>query len=535
MTNELAWTIVILCGVAAVFSVVAAFGAWRMASVGAEVRRLDRALQDMRDTMVNEFARSREAHDGRARHQREEVGQKIAVGFAQADENAGRLRQEVSHLVSTLGTGLRENFDGLSVMQRERLDAAVSRVTGFGETNARRFDEMRGEAVAGRQVLRDEIGQRLTEFHDFLGGQLGQNAEAQKERLEGVTSELRRHAQLSAEAQEKLRDTVQGRLDHLRQENSAKLDEMRATVDEKLQGTLEQRLGESFKRVDEQLKQVHESVGKMQDLATGVGDLKRVLGNVKMRGGWAEVSLGSLLEEVFTHDQYGRNVAVKPGSDERVEFAIKLPGHGNGQQPCWLPIDAKFPIEDYERLLDASDLGDSAAVEVALKGLERRIRSEGATICKKYVSPPHTTDFAIMFLPTEGLYAEVIRRPGLVSDLQRSCQIVVAGPTVLMALLNSLRMGFRTLAIEKRSSEVWHLLSEVKTEFGKYGKVLDKVKQKIDDASKTLEDEVGVRRRSLDRKLRTIDVLPEHEALALLALPNGSAGIRHLEDLTQAD
>lgn len=535
MTTELAWTIVILCGLAAVFAVVAAIGAWRMAPVGGELQRLDRALQDMRDAVIGEFARSREAEEGRARHQREEVGQKLAAGFAQADENAGRLRQEVSQLVATLGTGLRDNFEALSVTQRERLDGAVLRVTDFGETNARRFDEMRAEAVDGRQVLREEIGQRLSEFREFLGGQLGQNAEAQRERLEGVTAELRRHAQLSAEAQDKLRDTVQGRLDHLRQENSAKLDEMRATVDEKLQGTLEQRLGESFKRVDEQLKQVHESVGKMQDLATGVGDLKRVLGNVKMRGGWAEVSLGSLLEEAFTAEQFSRNVAVKPGSDERVEYAIKLPGHGDGDWPCWLPIDAKFPIEDYERLLEASDLGDAVAVEAALKGLERRIRGEGATICKKYVSPPHTTDFAIMFLPTEGLYAEVIRRPGLVSDLQRNCQIVVAGPTVLMALLNSLRMGFRTLAIEKRSSEVWHLLSEVKTEFGKYGKVLDKVKQKIDDASKTLEDEVGVRRRSLDRKLRTIDVLPEHEALALLALPNGSGQTRLLEDLAQAD
>lgn len=531
MTSELAWTIVFLCGLSAIFAAVAALGAWRAASVGGDVQRLDRALQDIRDALLGEFARSREAEESRARHQREEVGQKIGAGFAQADENAGRLRQEVSHLVSTLGAGLRENFGELSVMQRDRLDGAIGSVNAFGERNERRFEEMRGEALQGRSALREEISRSLVEFRDLLTERLDQNTAAQKERLDAVTASIRAHSQQAVEGQEKLRETVHGRLDRLREENAQKLDEMRATVDEKLQGTLEQRLGESFKRVDDQLKQVHESVGKMQDLATGVGDLKRVLGNVKMRGGWAEVSLGSLLEEAFTNDQFARNVAVKPGSDERVEFAIKLPGQGDGGQPCWLPIDAKFPIEDYERLLEASDLGDPIAVEAALKGLERRIRAEGGTICRKYVSPPHTTDFAIMFLPTEGLYAEVIRRPGLVSDLQRSCQIVVAGPTVLMALLNSLRMGFRTLAIEKRSSEVWQLLSEVKTEFGKYGKVLDKVKQKIDDASKTLEDDVGVRRRAIDRKLRNIEVLPEHEALALLALPNGA----HATGLIEAE
>jgi len=252
-------------------------------------------------------------------------------------------------------------------------------------------------------------------------------------------------------------------LDQLREDNSQKLDEMRITVDEKLQGTLEQRLGESFKRVDDQLKMVHESVGKMQDLAVGVGDLKRLFGNVKMRGGWAEVSLGSLLEQVFTAEQFEKNVAVDPKSDERVEFAVKLPGQGDDEAPCWLPIDAKFPVEDYERLLQASDRADAEGVEVALKGLETRIKREANTICKKYIKPPHTTDFGIMFLPTEGLYAEVIRRPGLVDELQRSSQIVVAGPTVLMAILSSLRMGFKTLAIEKKTSEVRKLLSSVKS------------------------------------------------------------------------
>ena len=522
MTNELAWLVIVLCGVAALLSAIAALGAFRIASVKNRLERLDRELQLIRGITSDELRRARDEDEARARNQREEVGRGIRDGFAQADENARRLREEVSHLVTTLGTGLRESFDQLGTVLRERLDAAVSRVDDFGERNERRFEEMRSEALEGRRALRDEIGQRLAEFREFLGERLDQNAATQKERLDSVSCELRRHGEISVEAQDKLRETVQSRLDYLRRENSTKLDEMRATVDEKLQGTLEQRLGESFKRVDEQLKQVHESVGKMQDLATGVGDLKRVLGNVKMRGGWAEVSLGSLLEEAFTSDQYARNIAVKPGGGERVEYAIKLPGHGDGANPCWLPIDAKFPIEDYERLLEASDRGDVVGVEAALKGLEKRIRLEGSAICAKYVSPPHTTDFAIMFLPTEGLYAEVIRRPGLVNDLQRECQIVVAGPTVLMALLNSLRMGFRTLAIEKRSSEVWQLLAEVKTEFGKYGQVLDKVKQKIDDASKTLDDGVGRRHRAMDRKLRDIELLPEHEAVSLLALTNGA-------------
>ena len=295
-----------------------------------------------------------------------------------------------------------------------------------------------------------------------------------------------------AKAQEGLRATVEAGLEKLRIDNAEKLEQMRVTVDEKLQGTLEQRLGASFKLVSDQLEQVFRSVGEMQSLATGVGDLKKMLSNVKMRGAWGEVALGNLLDQVLTADHYERNVEVRPGSSQRVEYAIKLPGGGDDNTPLWLPIDAKFLNEDYERLVEASDRGDVVAVEAASKAVEMRIRASAKDICEKYVHPPHSTDFGVLFLPTEGLFAEVIRRPGLVDDLQRDCRIVVTGPTTLMALLNSLRMGFRTLAIQKRSSEVWQVLAAVKTEFGKYGEILDKVQQKLHEASSTI-DKVSVR------------------------------------------
>ena len=294
---------------------------------------------------------------------------------------------------------------------------------------------------------------------------------------------------------------------------------------------MEQRLGASFKIVSEQLEQVFRGIGEMQSLAVGVGDLKKILTNVKTRGAWGEVSLGNLLEQVLAQDQYEKNVEVKPGSNRRVEFAIKLPGGENDDVPLWLPIDAKFPNEDYERLVDASERGDAGSVEAASKAVEMRIRAAAKDICDRYVHPPHSTDFAVLFLPTEGLFAEIIRRPGLIDDLQRECRIVVTGPTTLMALLNSLRMGFRTLAIQKRSSEVWQVLAAVKTEFGKYGEILDKVQQKLHEASNTI-DKVSVRRRAIDRRLRGVEVLPEMEVGAILGLP-GSNGLT--DELNDAD
>ena len=289
---------------------------------------------------------------------------------------------------------------------------------------------------------------------------------------------------------------------------------MRQTVDEKLHATLEQRLGDSFKLVSERLEQVHRGLGEMQTLATGVGDLKRVLTNVKTRGTWGEVQLDALLEQLLTAEQYARNVATRPNSLDRVEFAIRLPGFEKAddeQRPVWLPIDAKFPLEDYQRLLDAQERADPAALEMAFKGLEGRLRDEARKIRDKYVEPPYTTDFAMMYLPTEGLYAEALRRPGLVDGLQRDFRICVAGPTTLAALLNSLQMGFRTLAIERRSSEVWGVLGAVKTEFGKFGEALELTRRKLEQASRSIES-AGVRTRQIERKLRGVEALPVLEA-----------------------
>ena len=317
-----------------------------------------------------------------------------------------------------------------------------------------------------------------------------------------------------AQSLQHLGERLQQTLGGLTADNAAQLEKMRATVDEKLQNTLEARLGQSFGVIAKQLEAVQRGLGEMQSLAVGVGDLKRVLSNVKTRGTFGEVQLGALLEQMLSAEQYAANVAVVPNSNERVEYAIRLPGQGH-ESPVWLPIDCKFPIEDYQRLLDAQERADAESATAAAQALERRVRDEAKTIRDKYVAPPHTTDFAILFLPAEGLYAEVIRRPGLFEILQREHRVTVAGPTTLTAILNALQMGFRTLAIEKRSSEVWRLLGEVKTEFGKFGAVLDKVKKKLDEAGSHIEA-TGVRTRAIERKLRGVESLPAAEAPALL-------------------
>ncbi|HET9067901.1 MAG TPA: DNA recombination protein RmuC [Amaricoccus sp.] len=308
----------------------------------------------------------------------------------------------------------------------------------------------------------------------------------------------------------------------MRSDNSEKLEKMRATVEEKLEGTLEKRLGESFQLVSDRLEQVHKGLGEMQNLATGVGDLKRVLSNVKSRGGWGEVQLGMLLEDMLAREQYATNVRVRPDSGEIVEFAVRLPGRSSDDTPLWLPIDAKFPQEDYDRLLVAQDAGNAEEVEKAGLALERAIRLQARTICDKYVHPPYSTDFAIMYLPTEGLFAEVIRRPGLATELQTKCRVMVQGPTTLAALLTSLQMGFRTLAIEKRSSEVWQVLGAAKSEFEKYGQVWERLGRQLDTAKKTV-DEAGRRTRAVTRRLRDVETLDGPAAPALLDLASPEA------------
>ena len=348
------------------------------------------------------------------------------------------------------------------------------------------------------RALRDEIGRSREE------------AGSESARLRGeVTSIMTTLTASTGEQMEKLRVSVEAKLDQIREDNTAKLEQVRQTVDEKLQGVLEQRLGESFRLVSDRLEQVHKGLGEMQTLASGVGDLKKVLSNVKVRGNWGEVQLAGLLEQVLTPDQYVVNAATNEFTGHRVEFAIRLPGQEHGE--VLLPVDAKFPLEDYQRLVDAQEAGDLAAMDAASRALEERIRGCARDICMKYLNPPRTTDFGIMFLPTEGLYAEVVRRPGLTDAIQREWRVVVAGPTTLWAVLNSLQMGFRTLAIQKRSGEVWGVLGAVKTEFGKFGGVLEKVQKKLQEASNTMHD-AGVRTRAIERRLRDVQELPAPEA-----------------------
>ena len=374
------------------------------------------------------------------------------------------------------------------------------------------------EAAAAARGDREEQSLSLDRLAKTLSGQVGQLGTLQGQQLEVFSQQLSRLTQSNEQRFDQLRQSVEARLGAIQADNANKLEEMRKTVDEKLHATLEQRLGDSFKLVSERLELVHKGLGEMQTLAAGVGDLKKVLTNVKTRGTWGEVQLEALLDQVLTAEQYDKNVATRPGSGERVEFAIRLPGQGDGasdSRPVWLPIDAKFPVEDYQRLVEAQDRADPLAVEVAAKALEMRLRDEAKKIRDKYVEPPHTTDFAILYLPTEGLYAEALRRPGLAEALQRDCRVSLAGPTTLAALLNSLQMGFRTLAIEKRSSEVWAVLGAVKTEFGKFGEALESTRKKLEQATKSIES-AGVRTRQIERKLKGVEALPVIEAQARL-------------------
>lgn len=355
----------------------------------------------------------------------------------------------------------------------------------------------RQEGNAAARQMREELTHSLGTFHKTMSSQLHELTLMNERKLEQV------------------RQTLEEKLVLLQEENSRKLEQMRLTVDEKLHATLEQRLGDSFKMISERLEMVHRGLGEMQSIAVGVGDLKRVLSNVKTRGTLGEIALESLLEQIMTIDQYEKNVAVKSGRTERVEFAVKLPAGEERNSHVWLPIDSKFPLEDYQRLLDAEETGNALLAAEAAKALEARVKLEAKTIRDKYIEPPHTTEFAILFLPIEGLYAEILRRPGLWDTLQREYHVIVTGPATLSALLNSLQMGFRTLAIQKRSSEVWKLLGAVKTEFGKFGDILEKTQKKLQEATNAI-DSAKVRTRAIERNLRNVEELPANEANQIL-------------------
>jgi DNA recombination protein RmuC len=409
------------------------------------------------------------------------------------------IRRKPEHVVA----GLQDNFTALAIKQ-QRLEGVIK-----GEITSNRLET----AQSARQA-RQELGNALKLSSDSLQQRLTENIQVQKDQLDSFSKQLMAMTKLNEEKLEAMRKTMETQLQALQEDNTRKLEQMRATVDEKLQGTLDKRLGESFKQVSERLEQVYKGLGEMRALATGVGDLKKVLTNVKTRGTWGEIRLSHILEQILTPDQYDVNVATKKSSNERVEFAIKLPGQkADREKVIWMPIDSKFPQEDYQRLMDAQETADKESVGKSIKNLEMRIKAEARHIKEKYLDPPNTTDFGIMFLPVEGLYAEVLRRPGLCDTLQREYRIVVTGPTTLAALLNSLQMGFRTLAVEKRSSEVWQLLGMVKTEFGKFGDVLAKTKKKLQEAGHTI-DKAEIRTRAIARKLRKVQEVPLMETVS---------------------
>jgi DNA recombination protein RmuC len=440
-------------------------------------------------------------HIGSAAQEQSRASERIERELrSEIKETARVLRTELNGGFSQFQQTLAAQFTSMTTLQNGKIDGFAQQLVRLTETNAQQLEAVRLSLQQQAQQARDEQGATLKRFGETLTLQLGQLME----------SNDRRFAEI--------RTTIEQRLKDIETNNATKLEEMRRTVDEKLHATLEQRLGESFKQVSDRLEQVHRGLGEMQTLAAGVGDLKKVLTNVKTRGTWGEVQLEALLEQLLTTDQYAKNVATVPKSADRVEFAIKLPGRQDPEGvavPVWLPIDAKFPREDYERLIEAQERADPVAVEEASRALEGRIRAEARAISEKYVAPPHTTDFALLFLPTEGLYAEVLRRPGLTDTLQRDYRVTIAGPTTLTALLNSLQMGFRTLAIEKRSSEVWQVLGAVKTEFGKFGDVLAKTKSQLETVTRSIEA-AETRTRMMNRKLRDVEALPGEQASGLL-------------------
>ncbi len=442
---------------------------------------------------------------------------------AELQDSARGTRQELAASLALFQQTLLAQGGDVARTQNEQIDSFRTQLATMQEMIAQSLQaatlQLAQQSLAARKAQDAVLERQALASADALRHLAQRSAESLQRFGDALAEQLRALAESNERRLIEVRAAVEGRLAALQEGNEKKLEQMRATVDEKLHATLEQRLGESFKQVADRLEQVHRGLGEMQTLARDVGSLNRVLTNVKSRGIYGEVQLAGLLEQVFTPEQYAANVETVPGSGQRVEFAIRLPGRqGNGaagSAPLWLPIDAKFPREDYERMLEAQERADAAAVEVAAKAIEARLRSEARALHDKYLAAPHTTDFGILFVPTESLYAEALRRPGLVEALQREHRIMLAGPTTLLATLSSLQMGFRTVALEQRSAEVWQVLGAVKTEFGKFGDVLARTKKKLDEASHTI-DAAAVRTRAMQRELRGVEALPEHRAQQLL-------------------
>ena len=465
---------------------------------------------------------------------------------AELQDSARAGRQELSTTLATVQQTLLTQNGDVARTQNEQIDTFRTQLATMQQLVAQSLQQATAQLVAQGLAAReaqdgamrrqaDSTTEALQRFGVQSSEALQRFGTQSNEALQRVGATLTEQLKALSESNERrlaeVRQVVEGRLTLLQQGNEAKLEQMRATVDEKLHATLEQRLGESFKQVAERLEQVHKGLGEMQGLARDVGSLSRVLNGVKTRGIFGEVQLGALIEQVFTAGQYATHIATVPGSSERVEFALRLPGQRADGAPLWLPIDAKFPREDYERLLDAQERADAPAVEAAGRAIELRLRLEAKSIREKYIAAPHTTDFGILFVPTESLYAEALRRPGLMEALQREHKVTLAGPTTLLATLTSLQMGFRTLALEQRSAEVWEVLGAVKTEFGKFGDVLAKTKKKLDEASNTI-DQAATRTRAMARQLRTVESLPEHRVQQLLPglLADGTDGRDDTDD-----
>ncbi|WP_298208621.1 DNA recombination protein RmuC [Acidovorax sp.] len=458
---------------------------------------------------------------------------KLEQRLAQGQAEAALARKELSDALAAFRTELTQTAQSLASDSQRSREALAESTQLFEQRIQERFEALSAATRGTLDSLKTDIQTQMGTVSTALKDQLEANGNQIRNQFsvlqDAVSQQLTGMVQGSQHNAEQLRNALNERLAAIQADNATKLEEMRRTVDEKLHATLEQRLGESFKLVSDRLEQVHKGLGEMQTLAGSVGDLKRVMTNVRSRGTWGEMQLGAIIDNVLTPDQFARNVKTVPGSDELVEFAIRLPGKSD-EHPVWLPVDSKYPVEQYQRLMDAQDAADKAAMLSAGNAFETSIKLEARKIFAKYVSPPHTTDFAVLYLPTEGLFAEVMRRPGLVEAVQNDCRVMITGPANLAAMLNSLQMGFKTLAIEKRSSEVWSLLGMVKTEFAKFGDVVEATKKSIDAAAKKF-DEVGVRTRAIQRKLRDVQDLPAPDTALPIARTASLPGLDAEDDL----
>lgn len=458
------------------------------------------------------------------------VGNSLQAEFSTAriesSQNNRNLREETVNQLNNFGLTVTQSIDSISKLQSQQLEIFSQQLLNLTQTNEQKLDKLR-TTIEGKldifqigfdnntKLSRKELKDNLDNFKQELNGALKEFSDRQRENFSDLITNQSAQNVTNSEKLTVMNSTIAKSIKELQDDNSAKLEKMRETVDEKLQKTLETRLGESFKLVSERLEAVHKGLGDMQQLATGVGDLKRVLTNVKSRGVLGEYQLENILEQLLTPDQYEKNVKTKPASNGVVEFAVKLPGKENKENIVWLPIDSKFPKEDFELLIHAYDNGSAEHIEECRRTFIRGIKKCAGDICSKYIDPPNTTDFAILFLPFESLYAEVLRTPGLFESIQRECKIIVTGPTTLSAILSSLQMGFRTLAIEKRSSEVWHLLSAVKTDFGTFGDILKRTHKKLQEASNVIE-QAGVRSRAIEKKLKDVQLLPQADSNTIL-------------------